>query len=76
MSRKKVVTNFLGNGLQGRRTILGEYEWMLIKGAVDACRDYEYDEEQGEILKSYDLWDNFNDCVDDDAVHTLYMENT
>ena len=51
-------------------------EWKNIKKAIDCVRSGMYDEGDVEILEMYQLWNEQNHCIDEDAVNDLYMENT
>ena len=72
--RKQELPSLNWESNQGRNTI-GEYEWVLVKGAIDSIREEVGDyEEAKELLSSYHLWDEETDSMDDHAITKLYME--
>ena len=57
------------------RSVLADYEWELLKDAIDAAREDVTDSEPCKILMSFGLWDTFYDCPDEAKITQLYMDN-
>lgn len=58
------------------RLIIDEWEWVMVKEAIDIAREDPSDEESQKILQAHDLWDYFNGCPDNSKINFLYMRNS
>lgn len=52
-----------------------EYEWYLVKDAIDDYRTGDELVASKKTLMSHNLWDYGRDTMDEEAVNKLYMEN-
>ena len=60
---------------EGRRLILNDEDWLLVKDAIDTVRSGDHDEGSIQILMANNLWD-YNRCMPDESeINFLYMRN-
>ena len=77
MSQKEIVSSdgWVPDDPDCNRSVIPEWEWVLVKDAIDTAREEEGNEAAREVLMSVFLWDEFDDCPDEKKINQFYMRN-